>query len=281
MSKLLIIPIGGSSSSVGTTTTLTFSDLWGDQLDQELGSIDRDQRFTVARRKMALNEAQTEFIERTECLVQWFSAAVTDGVGEADLEAAITNYLRLAKAGPSLKMVDGSGNERYAEGPDDFPQTDPPLLNRLTPGWRGTTGATPSRWYLRRNAGALNFGLTPPPSVPAGETWTLLLPCVVRAVDMSADTDLPFTVYGGVAPASLAIWSKALVHHAAFLLEKLRKDPTRMKIQAELFESYVARYLRQDKPKGGQTVQLAHDYRRSGRSRGPRRFSVNAATVSD
>lgn len=249
-----------------------FSELYGEKLTAELGTADVTQRFTTVRRKAATNDAQTEFIERTECVVKWVEIPVVDGTNEYDLEATVTNYIRIAKAGPSLKMTDGT-NDRYTEGPKDFPQMDPPLLNRNQPGWRAAADSNPIGWYLRRHLGLLYFGLTPGPSIPSGETWTILVPCVVRAADMTADADVPFTVTGGTAPTSLQMWHQALVHHAAFLLEKLRKDPARMKMQAELFESYVQRFQRQDRPKGGQTVQMATNYR-SGRG-GFRRMSVN------
>jgi hypothetical protein len=256
---------------------MIFSTLYGEQLTAELGTSDVAQRFTTARRKAALNEAQTEFIERTECVTKWVEIAVVDGTEEYDLEANVTNYIRIAKAGPSLKRTDGT-NTWYVEGPKDFPQTDPPLLNRNSPSWRAFPDGTPNAWYLRRHLGLLYFGLTPGPEIPSAETWTLLIPCVVKAADMTADADVPFTVTGGTAPTSLSIWHKALVHHAAFLLEKLRKDPQRMKVQAELFESYVQRYLKQDRPKGGQIVQMAHNYRKG--VGGFRRMSVNADNVT-
>lgn len=256
---------------------MQFSELYGNQLDYELGTEDRTQRFTTARRKAALNEAQTEWIERTECCIKQVELSVVDGTEEYDLEANVTNFIRIAEAGPSLKRTDGT-NTWYHEGPKDFPQSDPPLLNRNTPGWRAFPDGVPVQWYLRRHLGLLYFGLTPGPDIPSGETWTLLIPCVVKAADMNADADVPFTVTGGTAPTSLSIWHKALVHHAAFLLEKLRKDPQRMKLQAELFESYVSRYLRQDRPKGGKTVQIAHNYRL--RAGGFRRRSVNADAVT-
>lgn len=252
---------------------MTFEDLYGEQLTSELGTTDVTQRFTTARRKAAINEAQTEFIERTECLVKLFEIPVVDSTEEYDLEASVTNYLRIAKRGPSLKMNDGT-NDRFVEGPDDFPQQDPPLLNRNSPGWRAWPDGTPVGWYLRREASFLYFGLTPSPDIPSGETWTLQIPCVVRASDMSATTDVPFKASGAAAgPSSFIPWHKALVHHAAFLLEKLRKDPVRMKMQAELFESYVRRFQAQDKPKGGQMVQMAHNYR--AKRGGFRRMSVN------
>ena len=257
---------------------MDFETLYGEQLTAELGTSDTTQRFTLPRRKAALNEAQTEFIKKTECCIKWVEIAVVDGTEEYDLEATVTNFIRVAKGGPSLRMVDASANARYLEGPDEFPETNPPLLNRHTPGWRANPDSTPVAWYLRRHLGLLYFGLTPGPDIPSGETWTLLIPCVVKAADMVDDDDEPFTVSGGTAPTSLSIWHKALVHHAAFLLEKLRKDPTRMKLQAELFAAQIAEYLGEDRRKSGKTVQMAKDYRQHRRS-GFRRFSVNADSV--
>lgn len=263
---------------------MQFSELYGTQLDIELGSEDRTQRFTTARRQAAINAAQNEFIERTECLIREVSISVTDSTEEYDLETLVTDYLRIAKGGPALKIVDASANERYIEGPDDFPQKNPPLLKRQSPGYRANADSTPNGWYLRRDMGRLYLGLTPPPDVPAGETWTLLVPCVVKAADMSADGDKPFKSASGTsptAPESLSVWHQALVHFAAFILEKLRKDPMRMQTQMQLFTQYVARYIAQDRPKGGQTIQMQRNYRSGRRASNWMRRSVNAATTTD
>jgi hypothetical protein len=257
---------------------MDFVTLYGEQLTAELGTSDTAQRFTLVRRKAALNEAQTDVIKKTECCVKWVEIAVVDGTAEYDLEANVPNYLRIATAGPSLKMVDASANERYVEGPDSFPQMSPPLLNRQQPGWRANPDSTPAAWYLRRHLGLLYFGVVPGPDIPSGETWTLLIPCVVKAADMVDDTDEPFTVSGGTAPASLSVLHKALVHHAAFLLEKLRKDPTRMKLQAELYAAQIAEYRGDDRPKGGKMIQMARNYRQHQRA-GWTRYSVNADSV--
>lgn len=254
------MPILILTGGTGSAGDVSFLDLYGDRLDRELGTTDRTQRFTTARRQDALNEAQVEFVERTECLVKEFEVAVVDETAEYDLETEVTNYLRIAKDGPSLKRDDGT-TVLYTEGPKDFPQTTPPLLSRSTPGWRALEASTPNGWYLKRNAGALNFGLTPPPSIPSGETWTLLIPCVVKALDMSSDSDTPFRISGSTTPVSLTIWSMALVHYAAHLLERFRKDPQREGVQFQKYELYVQRYLKQDRPKGGQMIQMATDYR--------------------
>lgn len=269
--------LGSSSTSTATTT---FVELYGEDLDRELGTTDRTQRFTTARRKAAINDAQMEFIERTECLSGEFTVSVVDGTAEYDLESGVVNIIRVGKGGPSLKRVDATATI-YIEGPDDFPQTNPPLLTRLTPGWRSLEAGTPGGWYLRRDGGSLYFGLTPPPDIPSGETWSLLVPCVVRATDMVNDTDKPFTISGGTSPGTLTPWHPALVHYAAYLLEKYRKDPQRSGVQVQLFDSYVQRYLKQDRPKGGQMIQLATNYRKNARSGGFRRMSVDGDHVVD
>ena len=49
---------------------MTFLELYGTELDRELGTTDRTQRFTTARRKAAINAGQLEFVRRTECLTR-------------------------------------------------------------------------------------------------------------------------------------------------------------------------------------------------------------------
>ena len=65
---------------------MTFLELYGTELDRELGTVDRTQRFTTARRQAAINAAQVEFVKRTECLTRSVSISLVDGTREYDLE---------------------------------------------------------------------------------------------------------------------------------------------------------------------------------------------------
>jgi hypothetical protein len=228
--------------------------------------------FTTARRKAAINAAQLEFVERTECLTRQYSQALTDSVQEYDLEATITDFFCLSKQGPSIKIVDASANTTYIEG-DDLTWTSVERLNAEEPGWRAVAAGRPTKYYLRRDGGTVNLGFHPKPSIAVGETWTALVPYVVVVADLAADADEPFTVSANPIK-SLRPYHRALVHFAAYDLEKLRKDPNRGSVQLQLFETYVERYTGKQQPKMGQRIRLARDYRASVRTNGlPRRYS--------
>jgi hypothetical protein len=235
---------------------VTFAQLWGVELDRELGTADRDQRFTTALRKAAINAAQLEWLERTECLQREVSLVLVSGTQEYDLEAEVTNFLCLAKEGVSIAI--NSTTVTYIEG-HDLDVTTVERLNTEHPGWRGEPAGRPRKVYTRREVGLIKLGFYPAPSITSG-TWTALVHAVIQPTEMSADADVPFT-YGGNPIASLAPYHRALAHFAAYDLEKFRKDGTRGTAQLQLFEQYVARYEAKNKPKGGQKVRLAVNYR--------------------
>ena len=49
---------------------MDFASLYGTELDTELGTTDRSQRFTLELRKRYANEGQRVFNERTGCYVK-------------------------------------------------------------------------------------------------------------------------------------------------------------------------------------------------------------------
>lgn len=250
---------------------MTFLELYGTELDRELGSVKTD-LFTTARRKAAINQGQLEFLERTECLQRQVSVSLSDGTQEYDLDTTITDFGWIAKQGVSIKIVTASST-RYIEG-DDLVVTTVERLNVESPGWRAESAGTPRAVYLRRDGGALNLGFVPAPDVAAGETWTALVPVVVVPADMSADADKPFTISANVAEY-LKVYHRALVHFAAADLEKLRKDKAASDYQFAKFMEYVERYNQRQKPHGGQRVRFARDYRaRVGTL--PRRYNIRA-----
>jgi hypothetical protein len=244
----------------GSTTGSTFSTLYGDDLDRELGSADRTQLFTTARRKAAINAGQVEWIKRTECMTRETTIAIVDTTQEYDIEATVTDYAWISKQGVSIKIVSGT-NTRYIEG-DDLEVTTVERLNQEEPGWRAVPAGTPRKVYTRRNGGAVNLGLHPAPSVTSGDVWTLIVPYVVVPDDMVNDTDAPFSISSNPV-LSMRPWYRALVYFAAFDLEKFRKDQARGASALQLFEAEVAKYFGATKPKGGQGVRMIRNYRGS------------------
>lgn len=240
---------------------MTFGELYGTELDRELGSADQSQLFTLVRRKAAINAAQLEWNERTECYTRQTTVALVDETQEYDLESSITDFHRLATNGVSIRITPATGDVRYISGKDLVPTT----IERLDdeePGWRAVSASTPMWIYPHRNGGVINLGLHPAPDITVGDTWVALVSYVAIAPDMSADADQPFTVSASSNPiASLRPYHRGLVHFAAYDLEKLRKDSNRGATQLQLFEHYVERYRASMKPQGGQAVRMAKNYR--------------------
>lgn len=248
---------------------MQFSELYGIELDRELGSADRSQLFTTARRKAAINAGQLEWVKRTECLQKQTTITLVSGTQEYDVEATVTDFIQIAEQGPSIKIVRGT-TTRYIEG-DDLSLTSVGRLNVEEPGWRAVSAGTPTTWYVRRDGGTVNVGLHPKPSITAGDTWTLITPYVILPADLSADADEPFTVSANPIK-SLRPWHRGLVYFAAFDLEKFRKDTGRQQAQLQLFDAEVERFLAGEKPKGGQVIRMARIYRQASTSMSPRRW---------
>jgi hypothetical protein len=238
---------------------MTFLQLYGTELDRELGTSSTV-LFTTARRKAAINAAQLEWNERTHCYTRSTTVALVDATQEYDLET-ITDFHQISHEGLSIRITDADANVRYLEG-KDLTVTTVEKLNDELPGWRSVSAATPQYVYPRREGGVIYVGLHPAPSIDVGDTWVLLVPYVAIPPDLSGDTDQPFTVTASSNPiASLRPYHRALVHFAAYDLEKLRKDSQRGGLQFQLFESYVERYKASMKPVGGQVVRFVKTYR--------------------
>jgi len=246
---------------------MTFAQLYGEELDRELGSADRTVLFTAARRKAGINAGQLEWNSRTECLQRRVTVAMVDGTQEYDLEVSATDFLRIAKEGIKIKIVSGS-TTRYIEG-DDLEFTSIERLNVEEPGWMAASASTPLKYYLRPDGGALYLGLHPAPDVSGSDTWSILVPVVIIPADMSMDPDEPFT-YSANILKHLRPYHRALAYWGAHDCEQYRKDPTREGVALQKFELEVEKYLATSKPKGGQRVRFAKDYRGLVR-RGPRR----------
>lgn len=239
----------------------TFSELYGTLLDIELGTADRTQRFTTARRKDAINRGMQEFIRLTGCFTREASTALSDETQEYNLESLISSntFIRLADQQPYIKTVISSVTT-YIEG-KSLQRKDISVLDREDPSWRSATSGTPTHWYMREDANSVFLGLHPKPNIVAGDTWTLFIPYVAKAATMTGDTDIPFaTTAAGTAKRSLEPYHQALVHYATAQLEKLRRNYQVVGAQMEAFVGYVQDYLAEHRIRGGDMLYLSHDY---------------------
>lgn len=240
---------------------MNFLQLYGVELDRELGSSSTV-LFTTARRKAAINAGQLEWVKRTECVVKQTTIALVDGTQEYDIEATVTDFAWISKQGVGIKIVSGT-TTRYLEG-DDLEVTTIERLDHDEPDWRAQSASTPTKVYTRRDGGSVYLGFHPAPDITVGDTWTARLPYVVIPPDMVNDSDEPFDLTGSNPVKSLRPWHRALVHYAAYDLEKFRKDLARSGAQLQLFEAEIVKFTGVEKPKGGQRIRLARNYRSRG-----------------
>jgi hypothetical protein len=161
---VLVKTYDGGTTPTGATllhnlNTGNFSTLYGIELDRELGTADRDQRFTTARRKAAINAGQLEFVKRTECLQRQASVTLVDATQEVDLEASVTDFGWIAKQGISIAITSGT-TTRYLEG-DDLEVTSVANLNVEEPGWRAEVRARRARSTSAAKAARSTSGCIP------------------------------------------------------------------------------------------------------------------------
>lgn len=250
---------------------MTFVELYGARLDEELGNSDSTQLFTDARRKFAINEGMRQFADLTECYTRHSSIASSHGIGEYNLLSTVHvpggDFARLSKQQPEYQFTDTAGIVTYRAG-DDFRRTTVEELNEREPGWRGSTGGTPQVYYERMDGGRRLLGLYPPPQIAAGQTGTVLVPYVAIPPTMTSDTEVPFTQSSGVTRTDLEPFHMACVHYAAYQLEKLRVQPAEGAQQLQLFIAYVQRFVGELRPKGGTVVKPARGYFRESRRGG-------------
>lgn len=251
---------------------MEFLELYGDALDMELGSADRTNRFTTAKRKLAINEAQTEWIRVTGSFTRTASHGVLADTQEYDLQVLIGDdmFMRLAKRQPYFSMNDGS-DTTYLEG-DSFQRFYIEDLDRDEPGWRDAPAGQPKGFYIREEGEAFYIGLHPTPNEPVGSTWVLHVPYVAYADDMVDDADVPFE-----GAMRLRAYHRALVHYAAYLLEKLRRNYSVAQQQHAAFLAWTQEYLGDNANPAGDRVSYDHNYfSAAGRSGSdavdPRRF---------
>ncbi|MFO7303867.1 MAG: hypothetical protein DIU54_015795 [Acidobacteriota bacterium] len=245
---------------------MTFLELYGDQLDTILGSADRTQLFTTARRKAAINEAQKEFVRQTECLTSDEPIALVDGTRAYAIFDASSDDWWLARAGHTLSLNDGTTTRVVGE--PEFRIHDEAWLDRHRPGWRNSdvTGQ-PTAACVRYLDQAAELVLDVIPDIPAGHTWTVTLRTVIAPPDMTDDGDGPFGVSAsGAGP--FEPWHLALAYYAASKLELLRRDATASREHREVFGAYVADFLAKRRTQEPRSVSYVHDYYRASRRHG-------------
>lgn len=256
--------------------------MWSSALTQELGDADSTRLFTDARRQQAVNNGVLMFTDLTECALRQSTITSSHGVREYDLLSTVNvpggDFLKLSKQLPEYQFTDSGGNVTYVTG-EDFPRRDINYLNTYQQGWRDSTGGTPSAYYLRPDGGSLFFGMDTPPQIvsTAGESAKVLLPYVARPATMSNSTDVPFTFGTGVR-TDLEPYHQGPVHYAAYELEKLRVNDQAAQTQWQLFLSYVERFLKTMRPKGGQQVRFARNYWAETRAK---RWITSDAAIAD
>ena len=181
--------------------------------------------------------------------------------------AGSSGFVRIASEGPAYITTDTAGDQQILAGPRDFPQVSIPVMDAVSGEWRATeTPADPTGWYERISGGQRFFGLDTPADVSTSETAELLIPFVAIPSSMTSDTAIPFAVSTNYR-RDLNIYHQGLVHYAAHLMEKLRRDDERADRQMQMFLGYVARYQSQDRPKGPRQVRTG-SYFRDARGRG-------------
>ena len=259
---------------------MNFSHMWSSALTQELGIADSTRLFTDARRQQAVNNGVLMFVDLTECLQCESTIPSSHGVREYNLMSTVNvrrgDFLKPAKQLPEFRFTNDTGVVTYVTG-DDFPRRDINWLNQYQPGWRSSTGGTPSAYYLRPEGGAHYFGFNTPPEIDSSETAKVVFPYIARPAVMTASTDVPFTINSTVR-SDLEPFHMAAVHYGAYELEKLRVNDQGAQTQWQLFMSYVERYLRMLRPKGGLQVRTVRSYFAEARSR---RWTTSDAAIAD
>lgn len=250
-----------------------FSSLYGTRLDRELGTDDSTQLFTTARRKSAINEAQEEFADLTECLKRRLTLTLTGGTGEYDINDTgvlpAGDFVRWSDEQVQVRYTDASSQVTVLVG-DDLPKRTVMWLDHYQPGWEQSTVASttmqlPGAYYERIDGGHRYLGFTPVPSTGSSASMVALVPYLARPAAMTSDTSEPFTVNSSQR-TDLRPFHQALVHYAASQLEKLRRDPEASEKQMQIFRGYVTRFVASMRVKGGRQVTFARHVWRSMRS---------------
>lgn len=251
---------------------MQFSHLYSSALDQELGTDDSTRLFTEARRQRAINQAQLQFCDLTECAIRQSTITCSNGTREYNLLSTVNvpagDFLRLAKQGLEYHLISSgsSGSTTFIAG-DDLPRREIQWLNQYESGWRASTGGTPDAYYERMDGGQRLLGFKTPPQIKSSETGKVILPYVAKPSSMTSSTDLPFT-FGSTVRNDLEPYHQALVHFAASDLEKLRLNIEASQGQLQRAMGYVQRFFQSMQPKGAQSVRFIRNYFGERRNRG-------------
>lgn len=245
----------------------TFEYLYSDGLNLTLNSSDSNTLFTTARRKQAINEAQAQFCDLTECLLRQSSITVSCNTAEYNLLSSAvlggsTDFARLSTQSLEYRVRSSGATPRWITWltGDDFLDQSVTWRNRQTPGWRqSTTVGTPTGYYIRPNGGQLLLGLDVAPNVGSSEAAEILVPYLARPAAMTSSGDVPFTV-GGATRTDLTLFHDALPHYAAYTLLGLTGDENGAQAQLQKFMGYVTRYFGQQAPRGPKQVSLNRNY---------------------
>lgn len=263
---------------------MTFLELYGARVDEELGNADSTMLFTTARRKFGVNEGIRQFADLTECYIRESTISCSNAVSEYSVLSTVNvpgaDFSRLGKPQPEFVFTDSNDIVTYRSG-DDFRRTTWEELNERHQGWRTSTGGMPQVYYERVNAGVRVVGLYPPPTVGSSQSAKVRLPYVAVPFELTDDTHVPFQQSsGGPTRTDLAPYHMAFAHYAAHQLEKLRVAPDDGARQLQFFAAYVQRFLGAVNPKGGRVVKAVRNYfseaRCGPRSSGPRAWPTDA-----
>lgn len=245
-----------------------FSSLYGNRLDEELGTDDSTVLFTTARRKRAINRGAREFSQLTRCLVRRATITINGGTAEYDLNSTVNipggDFNFLDVDGLEFDYTDASSNVTILAGRDQLPRRDIDWLNQTIPNWQQSTVASsvmqlPKFHYIRNDGPAVWLGFTPVPSTGSSASAVCKITYVADSPIMTNDTDLPYT-FNSSARIDLASYHQALVHYGAHTLEKLRRDDQASDRQLQKFMGYVARYFQDQRIPGGRQIRQARNY---------------------
>ena len=241
----------------------TLESLYTNLLDREINNNSSlaGSPFSSTNRQQAVNDAQEEFADLTECFVKQSTIACSCNTAEYSLLSSgvltgSTDFVRLAKQGVEYHHTSSGGRLRtVADG--QFPRRDIHWLNQFEPNWRESTTPVelPTAYYLRGDGASLVLGLKDRPDIGSSETGKLLVPYVARPAPMTSSTDVPFA-----GRLDLQGYHKALPHYAAYKLLPLMGDMQGANEQLQKFMGYVQRYLQDQRPKGGTHVTTARSY---------------------
>lgn len=262
----------------------TFAELWGPRLDRELGSADQTQLFTQERRMAAINEGAGEFCRLTDALMLELRMGLVTGqpVYAAPQLTIAPDRAQLTRWLDPFVIEQTITGQRQVLEPPFFTRRSTAEMNRYQPGWRTVPNGTPQHYIIQRGLAGFPLNpplvppigdtviiLNPPPAIRAGDTWTLVTRAGVLPQPLIDPADIPFTVIAEIdgetrtspPPPELAYYGQALVHWAAYQLEKLRRNYNISNGQLQLFQSYVQEYLNQQYDQTGEDhVSYHHDY---------------------